>query len=194
MATRKSTRARAARRKSSLSAEARKIGHRASRRKEEQPYTVMLKGYAPDRMVSVIKEVSDVTGLTLKDAKEAVMGAPIPLIGFSVLETAHSVVARLEAAGAKASVSGPDGQVQRRPVSRKPVPIITHQPGKGLVVSTIPAYPMSAGAKIVCAKSIVQAVVAAHDSTTLEGENYDITWPLEVVVALLEQASAQVET
>jgi hypothetical protein len=71
--------------------------------------------------------------------------------------------------------------------ARKPVPVISHQPGKGLVVSTAPSYPETVQAKIVSAKSIIQACLAAHDN--LDGENYDIRWPLGVAVALLEDAA-----
>ncbi len=77
---------------------------------------------------------------------------------------------------------------------RKPVPVISHQPGKGPVVSLVPSFPETASEKIVCAKSIVQAVIAAHDSGNLSDQNYDISWPLEVAVTLLEQACEKVST
>lgn len=52
-------------------------------------------------------------------------------------------------------------------------------------------FPHSIDDKIVCAKSIVQAVIAAHDGAQDLG-NYDIGWPLRVAVELLEQAADQV--
>jgi hypothetical protein len=70
---------------------------------------------------------------------------------------------------------------------------ISHVPGRGLMVSTRAQFPESAGEKIVVAKSIIQAVVAAHDAGGLENENYDIHWPLGMAIDLLEQASTQLE-
>jgi hypothetical protein len=54
-------------------------------------------------------------------------------------------------------------------------------------------FPATADHKITVAKHIVQAVVAASDSGALEGENYDVHWPLSLVVQLLEQASDQLD-
>jgi hypothetical protein len=54
-------------------------------------------------------------------------------------------------------------------------------------------FPETADLKIVCAKSIVQAVVAAHDAGSLEDENYDIHYPLSLVVQLLEHAADQLD-
>jgi hypothetical protein len=68
---------------------------------------------------------------------------------------------------------------------------VSHAPGKGLVVSTQARFPRSADDKITVAKSIIQAVVAAHDAETMHGENYDIHWPLSMAIDLLEQASGQ---
>lgn len=70
---------------------------------------------------------------------------------------------------------------------------IKHDPRHGLVVSMQEqAFPATADQKVICAKSIIQAVVAAHDAEALSGENYDIHWPLSLVVELLEQASRQI--
>ena len=69
---------------------------------------------------------------------------------------------------------------------------IAHVPGKGLVVSTTGRFPQSASDKLVCAKSIIQAVVAAEDTGALVDENYDLHWPLSVAVELLEQADRQI--
>jgi hypothetical protein len=70
---------------------------------------------------------------------------------------------------------------------------IAHVAGRGLVVSTQARFPQSADDKIVVAKSIIQAVVAAHDAGTMDGENYDIHWPLSMAIDLLEQASGQLD-
>lgn len=62
----------------------------------------------------------------------------------------------------------------------------------GLVVSTrAQQFPESADEKIIVAKSIVQAVVAANDAGALDDANYDLHWPLSMAVDLLEQASSQ---
>jgi hypothetical protein len=62
------------------------------------------------------------------------------------------------------------------------------------MVSLKSRFPESADDKIVVAKSIIQAVVAAHDAETLVDANYDIHWPLSMAIDLLEQASGQLET
>jgi len=67
---------------------------------------------------------------------------------------------------------------------------ISYQPGKGLLVSTQARFPESVDDKIVCAKSIIQAVVAAHDAAQHMG-NYDLHWPLSLAVEILEQAAEQ---
>ena len=53
--------------------------------------------------------------------------------------------------------------------------------------------PQSLGDQIICAKSIIQAVMAAHDSEALAGANYDPHWPLSAAVELLERAAEQAE-
>jgi len=68
---------------------------------------------------------------------------------------------------------------------------ISFKKGQGLMVSTQSQAPRTADEKVTVAKSIVQAVMAAHDSGNLEDENYDIHWPLSMAIELLEQASAQ---
>jgi hypothetical protein len=68
---------------------------------------------------------------------------------------------------------------------------ISYVPGKGLVVSTRAQSPRSAEEKVVSAKSIIQAVVAANDSASLVDANYDIHWPLKIAIDLLEEASDQ---
>jgi hypothetical protein len=66
---------------------------------------------------------------------------------------------------------------------------VRHQSGKGLVVSTLARFPAAIGDKVICAKSVIQAVRAAHDTQALDGENYDLSWPLGLAIDLLEQAS-----
>lgn len=81
--------------------------------------------------------------------------------------------------------------------SRRPFPAtgpIRHVPGKGLMVNTQPGpFPVTAEEKIICAKSIVQAVVAAHDAQSLDDENYDIHFPLSLAVQLLNDAERRLE-
>jgi hypothetical protein len=52
-------------------------------------------------------------------------------------------------------------------------------------------YPKTVTEKVICAKSIIQAVVAAHDAGSLEGENYEMSFPLNLAAELLEQATLQ---
>lgn len=69
---------------------------------------------------------------------------------------------------------------------------IKHDPKNGFVVAMQEQrFPATADQKIICAKSIIQANVAAHDAEALSDENYDIHWPLSLAVELLEQASQQ---
>jgi hypothetical protein len=77
---------------------------------------------------------------------------------------------------------------------RKPAPTLTpvsHQLGKGLMISTKGRCPHGVEEKLVCAKSVVQAVRAAHDTQALDGENYDLSWPLSLAITLLEQVSEE---
>jgi len=70
---------------------------------------------------------------------------------------------------------------------------ICHSPTHGLMVNMRAQFPETADDKVICAKNIIQAVVAAHDAESLEGENYDLHWPLSLAVKLLEQAASQIE-
>lgn len=79
----------------------------------------------------------------------------------------------------------------KRKQSKAPVSPISHTPRHGLLVSTRSRFPQSADDKVIVAKSIVQAVVSAHDAGNMDGENYDIHWPLSMAIDLLEQASEQ---
>lgn len=84
--------------------------------------------------------------------------------------------------------TAPTGRRSRAKSRKSP---IQHAPGKGLTVATEAAFPASTDDKITVAKHIVQAVVAARDA--LQDENFDIHWPLSLVVELLEQASNQLD-
>jgi hypothetical protein len=83
--------------------------------------------------------------------------------------------------------------VKKAPKGKRAAPKgpIWYSPSRGLMVSMIAQTPKSAEEKIVTAKSIVQAVVAAHNAGSMEGENYDIHWPLQEAIYLLERASEQ---
>ncbi len=59
--------------------------------------------------------------------------------------------------------------------------------------STEARWPQHVESKLISAKSIVQAVVAAESSGNLEGENYDASYPLGVAVALIECALNQLD-
>lgn len=74
---------------------------------------------------------------------------------------------------------------------RKPATLMHYKRGKGLMISTEASRPTSIADKITCAKSVMQAVRAAHDAQSLEGENYDIGWPLGLAIDLLEEASQE---
>jgi hypothetical protein len=65
------------------------------------------------------------------------------------------------------------------------------QPGKELMVSTSARLPGTISDKLICAKSVIQAVRAAHDTQALDGENYDLSWPLGLAIDLLEKASQE---
>jgi hypothetical protein len=65
---------------------------------------------------------------------------------------------------------------------------IRYKPGVGLTVSGA-RFPKSIEEKVVVAKSIVQAALAAYGSGNLDDANYDIRWPLDMAIELLEQAA-----
>jgi hypothetical protein len=80
-----------------------------------------------------------------------------------------------------------------RAAGRKPISLKTvrRPPRKGLVMAQEARFPATVDDKLICAKSVVQAVLAAHDSGALDDHNYDLHWPLNLAVELLEQAFAQ---
>ncbi len=66
-------------------------------------FDVVLEGFG-DNKIAVIKVVREITGLGLKEAKEAVEGAPTPVAEGVNQEKADEVKAKLEEAGAAVSV------------------------------------------------------------------------------------------
>lgn len=62
-----------------------------------------------------------------------------------------------------------------------------------VAVEPPPRFPKSVEEKVIAAKSIVMAVIAADESGNLDGENYDRSWPLRMVTELLDQAADQID-
>jgi hypothetical protein len=54
-------------------------------------------------------------------------------------------------------------------------------------------FPKTVEEKIIVAKTIAQAVIAADHSGELSDENYDRFWALRMVTELLEQAADQID-
>ena len=70
---------------------------------EKTDFDVVLEGFG-DNKIQVIKVVREITGLGLKEAKEAVEGAPTPIAEGVNKEKADELKAKLEEAGAAVSV------------------------------------------------------------------------------------------
>jgi large subunit ribosomal protein L7/L12 len=66
---------------------------------EQTEFNVILKAYADDKKIAVIKEVRAVTGLGLKEAKDLVEGAPKPLKEGISKEDATKLKEQITAAG-----------------------------------------------------------------------------------------------
>ncbi len=66
-------------------------------------FDVVLEGFG-DNKIAVIKVVREITGLGLKEAKEAVEGVPTPVAEGVNQEKADEVKAKLEEAGAAVTV------------------------------------------------------------------------------------------
>ena len=71
---------------------------------EKTEFDVILKGFADDKKIAVIKEVRGITGLGLKEAKDLVEGAPKPLKEGIAKDEAEALKKQLEAAGATVEV------------------------------------------------------------------------------------------
>jgi large subunit ribosomal protein L7/L12 len=70
---------------------------------EKTEFTVVLESFGTDK-IKVIKVVREITGLGLKEAKDAVEGAPKPLKENVSKEEAEKVKKQLEEVGAKVSL------------------------------------------------------------------------------------------
>ena len=70
---------------------------------EQDEFDVILEA-AGDKKIQVIKEVRGLTSLGLKEAKDLVDGAPKPILEKATKEVAEAAKAKLEEAGAKATV------------------------------------------------------------------------------------------
>ena len=71
---------------------------------EKTEFDVILKAFADDKKIAVIKEVRGITGLGLKEAKDLVEGAPKALKEGIAKEEAEALKKQLEAAGATVEV------------------------------------------------------------------------------------------
>ena len=89
------------------------------------------------------------------------------------------MVSRKHTSAAKAQ-----SRKSRNPSRPAPAPI-SHQPKA--------RWPQSVDDKLVTAKNIIQAAIAAEESGNLEGKNYDPAWPLWMAEELLERAIEQLD-
>jgi len=71
---------------------------------EKTEFTVTLKEYPPDKKVTVIKVIRELTGLGLKEAKDLVEGAPSTLKEGVNKADSETMKKKLEDAGAKVEV------------------------------------------------------------------------------------------
>ena len=74
-------------------------GAAAPAAEEQTEFNVILKGFADDKKIAVIKEVRAVTGLGLKEAKDLVEAAPKPLKEGVSKEDAAKIKEQIAAAG-----------------------------------------------------------------------------------------------
>jgi large subunit ribosomal protein L7/L12 len=70
---------------------------------EKTSFDVVLEGFG-DNKIAVIKVVREITGLGLKEAKEAVEGAPTPVAEGVAKDKAEEIKAKLEEAGAAITI------------------------------------------------------------------------------------------
>ena len=71
---------------------------------EKTEFTVVLKGYAEDKKMGIIKLVKEVTGLGLKDAKDLVTEAPKPIKEGVDKATAEDLEKQFTAIGAEIEI------------------------------------------------------------------------------------------
>ena len=76
----------------------------AEKAAEPTEFKVILEGFDPAKKINVIKVVREITGLGLKEAKDAVEGAPKAVKEGVSKEDAAKILKQLEDGGAKASV------------------------------------------------------------------------------------------
>ncbi len=78
-------------------------GAEAAAEEEKTEFDVVLEGFG-DSKIAVIKVVREITGLGLKEAKEAVEGAPKAIQEGIAKDKAEEIKAKLEEAGAAVSI------------------------------------------------------------------------------------------
>ena len=78
-------------------------GAAAEEVEEKTEFDVVLEGYG-DNKIAVIKVVREITGLGLKEAKEAVEKAPNPIQEGIAKDKAEEIKAKLEEAGAAVTI------------------------------------------------------------------------------------------
>ena len=78
-------------------------GGAAEEAEEKTEFDVILTA-AGEKKINVIKEVRAITGLGLKEAKDAVEGAPTPVKEKTTKEDADKIKAQLEAVGASVEI------------------------------------------------------------------------------------------
>ena len=71
---------------------------------EKTEFTVVLTDFDPDWKITVIKEVREITGLGIVDAKNLVEGAPKPVKEGVSKDDAAKIKAALENVGAKVEI------------------------------------------------------------------------------------------
>ncbi len=79
-------------------------GEAAAPAEEQTEFTVTLTDVGPNK-INVIKAVRELTGLGLKEAKDLVEAAPKPVKEGASKDEANTAKAKLEEAGAKATVA-----------------------------------------------------------------------------------------
>jgi large subunit ribosomal protein L7/L12 len=71
---------------------------------EPTEFRVILEGFDPAKKINVIKVVREITGLGLKEAKDAVEGAPRPVKEGVSKEDAAKILKQIEDGGGKGSI------------------------------------------------------------------------------------------
>ena len=79
-------------------------GAAAAPAEEKTEFTVVLKEYPPDKKVTVIKVVRELTGLGLKEAKDLVEAAPKPIKEGIPKDEAEAIKKKFEEVGAKVEI------------------------------------------------------------------------------------------